>query len=477
MVVKVSVGFVKLGIKNGDVVAILAPNSAQFIVCFLGIVAIGAIAATFNPLNTTAEISKQIKETKPKLIVTVEQLYEKVEGVGLPFVILGSSKSSLSGSEFSKLVELSASDISSGFSYVPVKQTDTASLLYTSGTTSVSKGVVLTHGNFIAASQMVTSDQDCNGEMDSVFLCFLPMFHIFGLSVISYAQLQRGNTLVSMGKFDLQMVLRSVEKHRVTHLFVYPAVVNALAKQSLVGNYDLSSLNVLGSGAVPLGKDIMEKCASNLPQATIIQGYGLTETCGIVSFENPYEGVWNSGSTGLLVPGVESKIISIDTMNPLPPTQIGEIWVWGQNMMQGYLNYPELTIDNQGWVHTGDFGYFDEQGQLFVVDRIKELINYKGIHIAPSELEGLLVSHPEILDAVVIPYPDAEAGEIPIAYVVRVPNSSLNEVDVQRFIELQVAPFKRLHKVIFVSSVPKSGGGKIKRRELIDKVRAEYDAN
>ncbi|KAI3905804.1 hypothetical protein MKW98_006438 [Papaver atlanticum] len=131
---------------------------------------------------------------------------------------------------------------------------------------------------------MVTSDQDCNGEIDSVFLCFLPMFHIFGLSVISYAQLQRGNTLVSMGKFDLQMVLRSVEKHRVTHLFVYPAVVNALAKQSLVRNYDLSSLKVLGSGAAPLGKDIMEKCASNLPQATIIQGYGLTKTCGIVSF-------------------------------------------------------------------------------------------------------------------------------------------------------------------------------------------------
>ncbi|KAI3951294.1 hypothetical protein MKW92_042848 [Papaver armeniacum] len=434
MVVKASIGFFKLDIKNGDVVAILAPNSAQFIIiCLLGIVAIGAIAATFNPLNTIAEISKQIKETKSKLIVTVEQLYEKAKGVGLPFVIFGSSNSSLSGSEFTefpKLVELSGSDISSGFSYVPA--------------------VVLTHGNFIAASQIVTSDQDCNGETDSVFLCFLPMFHIFGIPVISYAQLRRGNTLVSMGIFDLQMVLRSVETHRVTHLFVYPAVVIALAKQSLVRNYDLSSLKILGSGAAPLGKDIMEECASNLPQATIIQGYGLTETCGNVSFENPYEGVRNSGSTGALVPGVESKIISL-----------GEIWVRDQNMMQGYLNNPEeskLIIDNQGWVHTGDFGYFDEQGQLFV-------------------LEGLLVSHPEILDAVVIPYPDAEAGEIPIAYVVRAPNSSLNEVDVQRFIELQVAPFKRLRKVTFVRTVPKSGGGKIKRRELIDKVRAEYDAN
>ncbi|KAI3907433.1 hypothetical protein MKX01_036350 [Papaver californicum] len=419
----VSNGFLKLGIKKGDVVAILAPNSAQFIICFLGIVAIGAISANFNPLNTTTDISKQIKESEPKLIIKVEQLYEKI-------------------------VELSGSDISSGFAFFPVKQTNTALLLYTSGTTNASKGVIVT-------------------EKCSVFLCFLPMFHIFGLSVILYAELQRGNTLVSMGKFDLQMVLRSVEKHRVTHLFVYPAIVLALAKQSFVKNYDLSSLKVLGSGASPLGKDTMEECASNLPQATIFQGYGMIETCGIVSFENPYEGVRNSGSTGPLVPGVESKIVTVDTMNPLPPTQLGEIWVRGQNMMQDY----------QGWVHTGDFGYFDEQGQLFVVDRIKELIKYNGILIAPSELEGLLVSHPEILDATVIPYPDAEAGEIPITYFVHAPNSSLNKVDVQKFIELQVVPFKRLHKVTFVSSVPKSGGGKIKRRELIDKVRAEYDAN
>ncbi|MCL7023701.1 hypothetical protein MKW94_007421 [Papaver nudicaule] len=450
----VSNGFTKLGLQKGDVVAMLAPNSAQFSICFLGIVAIGAIATTFNPSNTATEITKQIEESEPKLIVTVDQLYEKFKGVGLPFVILGSSDSSF-------LIELSASDVFQGLAFAPVKQTDTALLRYTSGTTSTSKGVVLTHRNFIATSQMATSDQDCYGEMHSVFLCCLPMFHIFGLSVILYAQLQRGNTLVSMGKFDVQMVLRSVEKHKVTHLYVYPPIMLALAKQNFVKNYDLSSIRVLGSGASPLGKDIMEECARKLPQATIIQGYGMsrmTETCGIISFENPYEGVRNSGSTGPLVPGVESKIVCVDTMNPLPPTQFG------------YLNNPKesnLTKDDHGWVNTGDFGYFDEQGHLFVVGRIKELIKYKGIHIAPSELEVLLVSHPEILDAAVIPYPDAEAGEIPIAYIVHV----------RKFIELRVVPIKRLRKLIFVSSIPKSGGGKILRRQLIDKVRAGYNAN
>ncbi|KAI3841775.1 hypothetical protein MKW92_000459 [Papaver armeniacum] len=217
IVMKVSNGFVKLGIKKGDVVLIIALNSAQFVICFLGIAAIGAIATT------------QIKDSKPKRIITVDQLYEKVKVFGLPFVILGSS-SCLSGSEFtgfSKLLELSG-PVSAGFRFAPVKQTDTAALLYSSGTTGTSKGVVLTHRNFIAASQFCCSDQDTNGEMHNVFLCVVPM---------EYVDFN--------GEIDLQMVLRSVETFRVAHLFVVPPIIFALAKESFVKNYDLSSLKVL----------------------------------------------------------------------------------------------------------------------------------------------------------------------------------------------------------------------------------------
>lgn len=270
---KLAHAFLQLGIRKGDVVLIFAPNSIHFPVCFFAIVAIGAIATTCNPAYTFVELSKQVQNCNPKLVITVPELWDVIGKLNLPSVILGSeispkfSRPNIWG--YSDLIR-KAGDVSN----LPVRevgQSDVAALLYSSGTTGISKGVILTHKNFITTALMVSQDQDRSGDPRNVFLCFLPMFHVFGLSIVLYAQLQRGNAVVSMAKFELEKALRVVMKYKITHLYLVPPVIIALTKQSVVKNYDLSSLKEILSGAAPLGKEVMEECSKIIPQAKIKQ--------------------------------------------------------------------------------------------------------------------------------------------------------------------------------------------------------------
>ncbi|XP_057772620.1 probable CoA ligase CCL7 [Salvia miltiorrhiza] len=484
-VLNLSRALINLNLSKNDVVFLLSPNSILFPVAFLAVIAAGAGATTANPQYTTTELSKQIKDSNPKLIITTHELHNKIKHVNLPCIILddinhtnhilhNSNKSSSHSkkSELHLYSDLITSTTTSDWPLPRVAQTDVAAILYSSGTTGTSKGVVLTHRNFMAAAMMTTSDQDSSGEGQNVFLCFTPMFHVMGLAAVVYAQLQRGNTVVVMPRYTVETMLGAIERYGVTHLFVVPPVVIALAKQrELVARFDVSSVREIGSGAAPLGKEVMEKCATVFPLAVLFQGYGMTETCSSISMEDTKAGSRHSGSTGLLNPGVEAKIVNIQSMQPLPPLQTGEIWIRGPNVMEGYFKNQRATmetLDDEKWLHTGDVGYFDEEGRLYVVDRIKELIKCKGFQVAPAELEELLLAHTEIEDAAVIGLADDEAGEVPIAYVVRSSSSSITAQEIKHFIAKQVAPFKRLRTVIFTDAIPRSASGKILRRELRD---------
>jgi acyl-CoA synthetase (AMP-forming)/AMP-acid ligase II len=356
---------------------------------------------------------------------------------------------------------------------------DLVALPYSSGTTGLPKGVMLTHRNLVAnicqCEGMETFEQF---REDDVCLAVLPFFHIYGMVVIMQWALAEGGTLIVMPRFDMEAFLGAVQTYHITKAPLVPPIVVGLAKHPAVDKYDLSSLRFIFSGAAPLGEAVAREAAKRVG-CTLAQGYGMTEASPVTHLSPVRRPDFKLGASGMPVPNTEVKLVDTENGKELGPDQPGELWIRGPQIMKGYLNHPEATadaIDAEGWYHTGDIGYADKDGYFFIVDRLKELIKYKALQVAPAELEALLLTHPAVADAAVVPSPDEEAGEVPKAFVVLKAGQQATAAQLMDFVAGHVAPHKRVRLLEFIDQVPKSASGKILRRMLVDQERQRLAA-
>ena len=424
----------------------------------------GGTTTTINPLYTVEELTAQLQDADARYLLTIPPFLDKAivaagrSGVREVFV-LGEAAGATS---FAAL-------LGSGHPPPEVRvdpHRDLATLPYSSGTTGLPKGVMLTHYNLVANLCQLQPVLDM--RPDDVVVAVLPFFHAYGQVVLMAAVLWQGATLVTMPRFDLEQFLASLQDYRVTTAAVVPPIMLALAKHPLVDRFDLSALRFVGSGAAPLSAELEEACGRRLG-CVVGQGYGLTETSSALTLHPTVEAGIRHGSAGQLLPNTQAKVIDVATGEVLGRDQDGELCFRGPQVMAGYLNRPEATaqmLDADGWLRTGDIGHVDDDGYVYVVDRVKELIKYKGHQVAPAELEAVLVSHPGIADAAVIRVPDEAAGEIPKAFVVA--TADLSAQQVMDWVAERVAPHKKVRAVEFIDQIPKSLSGKILRRLLME---------
>ncbi|MGZ4110762.1 MAG: AMP-binding protein [Actinomycetota bacterium] len=455
---------------RGDVTALFAPNLPEYAVAFHGVLAAGGATTTINSLASVDEVASQLAATRARFLVTVAPFLDRAlpaaERAGVERVfVFGEAPD---GTEpFTALF---------GDGDAPSHETDTATALaampMSSGTTGFPKVVQLTQRNLVA--NVLQSDAAIDIHEDDVMIGVLPFFHIYGMTVLVNLALYKGATVVTMPRFELDAFLALMQQHRVTFACLVPPIILALAKHPAVDKHDLSALRHVISGAAPLDAGTAQAAAARL-DCSVLQGYGLTETAPVMSAPTRDPAHARVASSGMILPNTEIQVRDVESGEPLGPDVDGEILIRGPQVMAGYLDDPAanaMTLEPDGWLHTGDIGHVDADGYLYVVDRLKELIKYRGFQVPPAELEALLVQHPSILDAAVVPSPDPNAGEVPKAFVVRAPDSALTEGEVMSYVSERVPSFKKVRRVEFVEEIPRSLSGKILRRVLVERERA-----
>ncbi len=454
-------GLQQRGLGPGSTIALMSPNIPEFAIVFHGAAVAGVAVSTINPTYTAEEVGFQLRDSGSTLLITIAMFAETAAAAAADspvtdIFVIGDAPDGMGS--FTDLLA------------APIDQVDVdpdeqiVVLPYSSGTTGFPKGVMLTHRNLVA--NLVQCEDALEVEDGEVVLAVLPFFHIYGMQVLMNFFLSRGSTIVTVPRFDLEQSLGLIQQHRITRLFAVPPIVLALAKHPMVDDFDLSSLKQVFSGAAPLGAELALEAAARI-DCEVVQGYGMTEMSPVSHVTRM--GGFKPGTCGVTVANTECRIVDSENGDDQGVGGVGELWVRGPQVMKGYLNNPEATaqtIDSDGWLHTGDVGFIDEDGHLTIVDRVKELIKFKGFQIAPAELEALLLTHPSIADAAVIGVPDDEAGERPRAFIVVKPGTELSTQEITDFTAEHVATYKVVHDVVFTDEIPKSASGKILRRVL-----------
>ncbi|KAI0204000.1 hypothetical protein F4808DRAFT_416582 [Astrocystis sublimbata] len=483
------------GFKKGDVLGFFTPNSVDYAPVFFGVHYIGGAASTANPTYTAKELAFQMKDSGVKGIVTqlpmLPVVREAASAIGLPesrIILLGDGRDPTG--QVKHFTEIKPTGLlgtfNSGQARVDPKK-DLAFLVYSSGTTGLPKGVKLTHYNIVANLAQLDHVDRFNGLYHSggldgqgdKQLAILPFFHVYGLTCIALQGIHLGLQTIILPKFELEKACQAIQDFGVTYASIPPPVVLALAKHPAVSKYDLSTVKFMNSGAAPLGRDLVEMVWDRLT-FPVMQGYGLSETSPTLTKGVISDWKRHNGSSGKLLPNIEAKIVNLEGTE-LPSGQEGELWVKGPNVFPGYLNRPELqedTFSPDGYFKTGDIGYFDDKGNLYITDRLKELIKYKGFQVAPAELEGVLQGHSDVADACVIPAHDRQREtEVPRAYLVLKPGVAGDETKAQEIVtwlDGRVADHKKLRGgVRFINEIPKNASGKLLRRVLKDQAKAE----
>ncbi|MEY1554304.1 AMP-binding protein [Yoonia sp. R2331] len=448
------------GTGAGTTIALMSPNIPTYATIFHGIAYAGGTITTINPTYTAPEVTHQLNDSGATILITVEMFADTAREAAV-------------GTAVDEIVIIGTPAFEALFGAPQAAQTPveldqhTVVLPYSSGTTGLSKGVMLSHRNLVVNIDQILGTIVI--EPDDAIAGFLPFFHIYGMMVGLNCYLARGAHVVTMPRFDLPMFLQLAQDHQTSRMWVVPPVGIALAKHPLVDDYDLSAVKEVYIAAAPSGSELTNAIAARM-NCTVLQAYGMTElspASHLVPGTAP-----RAGAAGLLVPNTQARIVDIESGHNCAADQEGELWLKGPQVMQGYLNNPTATAETivtDGWLRTGDIARIDPDGYMFITDRLKELIKFKGFQVAPAELEATLVALDGITDAGVVGRADDDAGEVPVAFVVRAEGGP-DDAAIHAHMAATLSSYKQLHAIIEVDEIPKNPSGKILRRLLRDRL-------